>query len=84
MIDVWGLLAQPPGERDLGRRELWEWSLERSRRRRELAAARRPGVSKGTVSAALVAATLIAPATQVARAQATAAVRSFQIGRAHV
>jgi cell wall-associated NlpC family hydrolase len=70
---VWRLLAQPPGERDLGRHELWDWSLERSRHRRELAAARRPGVSKGTVSAALVAATLIAPATQVARAQGTAA-----------
>ena len=70
---MWGLLAQPPGERDLGRHELWDWSLERSRRRRELAAARRPGVSKGSVSAALVAATLIAPATQAARAQGTAA-----------
>ncbi len=70
---MWGLLAQPPGERDLGRHELWQWSLERSRRRRELAAACRPGLSKGTVSAALVAATLIAPATQVARAQETAA-----------
>ena len=80
MIDVWRLLAQPAGERDLGRHELWEWSLERSRRRRELAAARRPGVSKGTVSAALVAATLIAPATQVARAQSAAQASTLASG----
>ena len=73
MIDVLGLLAQPPGERDLGRHELWEWSLERSQRRRELAAARRPGLSKGTVSVALVAATLIAPAAELAGAQELAA-----------
>jgi cell wall-associated NlpC family hydrolase len=73
VIDLWGLLAQPPGERDLARHELWQWSLERSQRRREIAAAQRPAVSKRKVSAALVAATLIAPVTQVARAQGTAA-----------
>jgi cell wall-associated NlpC family hydrolase len=70
--DAWAIFALPPGRRDLGSFELWERSLARSQRRRELAAARRPGVSKSTVSAALVAATLIAPATQVARAQETA------------
>jgi peptidoglycan DL-endopeptidase CwlO len=49
-------------------------------RRRELAAARRPGLSKGSLSAALVAATLIAPAAQVARAQATAATSAVAAG----
>lgn len=77
MIDVWGLLVQPPGERDLGRHELWDWSLERSQRRRELAAARRPVFSKARVSAALVAATLGAPAAQVAAAQGTASVSAI-------
>jgi peptidoglycan hydrolase-like protein with peptidoglycan-binding domain len=72
VIDVWGLLAQPPGERDLGRHELWDWSLERSLRRRELAAARRPLFSRSRVSAALLAASFAAPATQVAAAQGIA------------
>jgi cell wall-associated NlpC family hydrolase len=48
------------GPRDLARPELWERSLERSRRRRELAAQRRPGVQ--TVSAVALAATLATPA----------------------
>jgi peptidoglycan DL-endopeptidase CwlO len=55
---------------------LWQRSLERSLRRRELAAARRPGPSRSKVSAALVAATLIAPAAQVARAQSSTATAS--------
>ena len=48
------------GTRDLACPELWERSLERSRRRRELAAQRRPGVQ--TVSAVALAATLVSPA----------------------
>ncbi len=72
--DAWAIFALPPGRRDLGSFELWDRSLARSLRRRELAAARRPGVSRSTVSAALLAATLIAPATQVALAQGTAEV----------
>jgi cell wall-associated NlpC family hydrolase len=80
VIDVWGLLAQPPGERDLGRVELWDWSQERSLRRRELAAARRPVLSKSKVSVALLAATLAAPAAQVAAAQGTAAAASSVSG----
>jgi peptidoglycan DL-endopeptidase CwlO len=48
------------GTRDLACPELWERSLERSRRRRELAAQRRPGVQ--TVSAVALAATLASPA----------------------
>jgi peptidoglycan DL-endopeptidase CwlO len=76
VIELWGLLAPPPGERDLARHELWQWSLQRSLRRREIAAAQRPAVSKRKVSAALVAATLIAPVTQTAGAQGTASASS--------
>src|SRR3954464_7817165 len=47
------------GTRDLACPELWERSLARSRRRRELAAQRRPGVH--TVSAVALAATLATP-----------------------
>jgi peptidoglycan hydrolase-like protein with peptidoglycan-binding domain len=47
------------GTRDLACPELWERSLARSLRRRELAAQRRPGVQ--TVSAVALAATLAAP-----------------------
>jgi peptidoglycan hydrolase-like protein with peptidoglycan-binding domain len=54
------------GTRDLACPELWERSLARSLRRRELAAQRRPGVQ--TVSAVALAATLAAPATQAAGA----------------
>jgi peptidoglycan DL-endopeptidase CwlO len=72
-FELWALYAQPPGERDLARHELWQRSQERSLRRRELAAARRPGPSRGTVSAALVAATLIVPAAERADAQSAAA-----------
>lgn len=70
--DGWAIHADPPGIRDLGLPEIWERSLARSRRRRAIAAAARPGLRKGTgakVSAALVAATLVAPASQIAQAQ---------------
>jgi len=73
--DGWAIRALPPGLRDLGCREIWERSLERSLRRRE-AAARRGVVyrSRGAlVSAALMTATLVAPARETARAQGTAA-----------
>jgi cell wall-associated NlpC family hydrolase len=72
-FELWTLLRQAPGERDLARREFWQRSLERSLRRREIAAARRPGPSRGTVSAALIAATLIVPAAERADAQSAAA-----------
>ena len=36
----WAIFALPAGRRDLGSPELWERSLDRSRRRREMAAAR--------------------------------------------
>jgi peptidoglycan DL-endopeptidase CwlO len=75
-VEAWAILAQPPGLRDLASPELWSRSLARSQRRRAAAAAARPGLRKGTgvkVSAALVAATLVAPVTQVARAQNAAA-----------
>jgi peptidoglycan DL-endopeptidase CwlO len=71
-FELWALFAQPPGRRDLARRELWQRSLERSLRRREIAAARRPGPSRSTISAALVAATLIAPAAERASGQTAA------------
>jgi len=48
------------GTRDLACPELWERSLERSRRRREIAAQRRPGAQ--TVSAVALVATLVSPA----------------------
>jgi peptidoglycan DL-endopeptidase CwlO len=70
--DGWAIRAQPPGVRDLGSPDLWERSLERSLRRRESAAARRTGVYKGKralISAALLTATVVAPADQAARAQ---------------
>jgi cell wall-associated NlpC family hydrolase len=74
--DGWAIRALPPGHRDLGCHELWERSLARSLRRREAAAARRCVVYKGkgaVVSAALLTATLVAPAGQAARAQGTTA-----------
>lgn len=69
----WAIFALPPGSRDLGCPEVWERSLARSRRRREAAAARRANRSKSAVPAALMAATLIVPTTQVARAQQSVA-----------
>ena len=71
--DGWAIRALPPGLRDLGCPELWERSLARSLRRREAAA--RSGIvyrSRGAlVSAALMTATLVAPARETARAQGT-------------
>jgi hypothetical protein len=64
----WAIFALPPGSRDLGSPEVWERSLNRSLRRREAAAARRANRKKCAVPTALVAATLIVPAGQVARA----------------
>jgi peptidoglycan DL-endopeptidase CwlO len=69
----WAILAQPPGRRDLGCFELWERSLERSRRRRARAE-RRTGLPVRAVSAALLAAVVVAPATELASAQEAAGV----------
>jgi cell wall-associated NlpC family hydrolase len=72
--DGWAIRSQPPGVRDLGSLELWERSLARSLRRRESAAARRtPAYKKkrALVSAALMTATVLAPANDAARAQGT-------------
>ncbi len=74
--DGWAIRAQPPGVRDLGAPELWERSLARSLRRRESAAARRSGVyrsKRALVSAALLTATVVAPADEAARAQGSEA-----------
>ena len=76
----WAIFALPPGSRDLGSPELWERSLNRSRRRREAAAARRANRKKCAVPTALVAATLIVPAGQVARAQDTVATSAVGAG----
>jgi cell wall-associated NlpC family hydrolase len=78
----WAIFALPPGSRDLGSPELWERSLERSLRRRQSAAARRP-VTRSAVPAALMAATLLAPAGQVARAQGTVATSPVATGNLH-
>jgi cell wall-associated NlpC family hydrolase len=78
--DGWAIRALPPGRRDLGCRELWERSLERSQRRRQVAA-RRTGLPIRAVSAALLAATLGAPVADLASAQtATATAASLQLG----
>ena len=72
--DGWAIRSQPPGRRDLGSTELWERSLARSQRRREYAALRRtPAYRKkrALVSAALMTATVLAPAHDAARAQGT-------------
>jgi peptidoglycan DL-endopeptidase CwlO len=74
--DDWAFRALSPGHRDLGCHELWERSLARSLRRREAAAARRCVAYKGKgalVSAAVLTATLVAPAGHAARAQSTTA-----------
>jgi cell wall-associated NlpC family hydrolase len=80
----WAIFALPPGSRDLGCPEVWERSLARSRRRREAAAARRANRSKSAVPAALMAATLIVPTTQVARAQQTVATSPVGGGDLHI
>ena len=69
----WAIFALPPGSRDLGSPEVWERSLNRSRRRREAAAARRANRTRCAVPTALITATLIVPAGQLARAQDTVA-----------
>jgi len=69
----WAIFALPPGSRDLGSPEVWERSLNRSLRRREAAGARRANRTRCAVPTALITATLIVPAGQVARAQDTAA-----------
>jgi peptidoglycan hydrolase-like protein with peptidoglycan-binding domain len=69
----WAILAQPPGRRDLGCYELWERSLERSRRRRARAE-RKTGLPVRAVSAALIAAVVVVPATELASAQGTSGV----------
>ena len=72
--DGWAIRSQPPGRRDLGSRDLWERSLARSIRRREEAALRRTTVyrrKQALVSAALMTATVLAPANEAARAQGT-------------
>ncbi len=76
----WAIFALPPGSRDLGCPEVWERSLARSQRRREAAALRRANVTKSAVPAALMAATLIVPTTQVARAQQTVATSPIGAG----
>jgi peptidoglycan hydrolase-like protein with peptidoglycan-binding domain len=71
--DGWAIRALPPGRRDLGSFDLWERSLERSRRRRALAE-RRIGLPVRAVSAALLAAVVAVPAADLAAAQETAGV----------
>lgn len=69
----WAILSQPPGRRDLGCFELWERSLERSRRRRARAE-RKTGLPVRAVSAALIASVVVVPASELASAQETAGV----------
>jgi peptidoglycan hydrolase-like protein with peptidoglycan-binding domain len=76
----WAIRAEPPGRRDLGCFELWERSLERSRRRRALAE-RRTGLPVRAVSAALLAAAVVVPATELASAQDTAGVSTADLKR---
>jgi peptidoglycan DL-endopeptidase CwlO len=74
----WAILVQPPGRRDLGCFELWERSLERSHRRRARAE-RKTGLQVRAVSAALIAAAVVVPATELASAQETAGVASADL-----
>ncbi len=61
--DAWAISVPPPGLRDLSCVDLWQRSLERSQRRRALAAARRrQRITGAKVSAALLAASVTAPA----------------------
>jgi peptidoglycan DL-endopeptidase CwlO len=72
--DGWAIRSLPPGRRDLASPDVWERSLARSLRRREYAALRRtPAYRKkrALVSAALLTATVLAPAGDAARAQGT-------------
>jgi cell wall-associated NlpC family hydrolase len=71
--DAWAIFAQPPGRRDLSCPDIWDRSLERSQRRREMVARRRRVADRGALvklSAALAVATVVAPAGQMAVAQA--------------
>jgi cell wall-associated NlpC family hydrolase len=78
--DGWAIRALPPGRRDLGCFELWERSLERSRRRRALAE-RNTTLPVRAVAAALLAATVVVPAAEVASAQDTAGVATADLKR---
>jgi cell wall-associated NlpC family hydrolase len=78
--DGWAIRALPPGRRDLGCFELWERSLERSRRRRALAE-RNTALPVRAVAAALLAATVVVPAADLASAQDTAGVATADLKR---
>jgi peptidoglycan DL-endopeptidase CwlO len=69
----WAIRSQPPGLRDLACVELWERSLERSRRRRARAE-RRTALPVRAVSAALLASVVVVPASELASAQEAAGV----------
>src|SRR3954447_3695023 len=72
--DGWAIFAEPPGTRDLGCPEIWWRSAERSRLRRERAAAtaRVMRTRRARVSTMLLATTLLAPVTTTAAAQQSA------------
>src|SRR5215218_6953322 len=78
--DGWAIRALPPGRRDLGCVELWDRSLERSRRRRARAE-RSTGLPVRAVSAALLAAVVVAPAIDQASAHDTAGVTAGDLDR---
>jgi cell wall-associated NlpC family hydrolase len=78
--DGWAIRALPPGRRDLACHDLWERSLERSRRRRA-AADRRTGLPVRAVSAALLASVVAVPAADLAAAQETAGVATADLKR---
>jgi len=78
--DGWAIRALPPGRRDLGCFELWERSLERSRRRRALAE-RRTGLPVRAVSAALLATVVVVPASELASAQDTTGIATANLER---
>jgi peptidoglycan DL-endopeptidase CwlO len=72
--DGWGILADPPGDRDLVQLHYWEASLERSRRRRLVR--RQPRVlagSRARISLALTTAAISGPAAGVASADVAGA-----------
>lgn len=82
--DGWAILAQPPGERDLGVHDYWDVSLERSLRRRN--APRRSAIVRhggGRASVALAAAVLGAPVVTggVAMADTSASTASVNLSR---
>ncbi|MGH2969393.1 MAG: peptidoglycan-binding protein [Solirubrobacteraceae bacterium] len=80
--DGWAILALPyGGRRDLGRHELWERSLKRSRQRRERAAARKANLPTARkVGFALAATAVLAPVAQTASAQQSTATASQTTG----